>query len=75
MQTVRNSIFVQCANVKKNYSDLKLVTYHAHINPVTLFSFHVNTTFRFINRNEFSPIEPKIVHVNLANVSVFALSP
>ncbi len=65
MQTARNSIFVQCAHVKKNfYSNLKLVT-NEHINPITLFSFHVNTTF--INRNEFSLIEPQTVHVNVAS--------
>ncbi len=29
----------------------------------------VNTTFRFINRNEFSPIETKIVYVNIASVA------
>ncbi len=67
MQTARNSIFVQCAHVKKMfYSNLKLVT-NAHINPITLFSVHVNTTFRFINRNEFSQIEPQTVHVNVAS--------
>jgi len=29
-----------------------------------LFSVHVNTTFRFTNRNEFCKIETKGVHVN-----------
>ncbi len=65
MQTARNSIFVQCAHVKKMfYSNLKLLT-NVNINPIPLFSVHVNTTF--INRNEFSPIEPQTVHVNIAS--------
>ncbi len=38
-------------------------------NPIALFNVHVNTTFRFISRNEFSPIEPTIVHVNVATVN------
>ncbi len=42
----------------------------ARINPITLFSVHVNTTFRFITRNEFSPIEPTIVHANVATDSL-----
>ncbi len=63
VQTVRNSIFLQCAYVPKNN-----IPICAHINPITLFSVHVNTIFRFINRNEFNLIEPKIVHVNLASV-------
>ncbi len=37
-----------------------------HINPITLFSVHVNNTFRFVNQNEFIPMEAKSVHVNVA---------
>ncbi len=54
-------------------SDLKLATMshiNAHVNLITLFSVHVNTTFRFINRNKFSPIEPQIGHVNVATIRV-----
>jgi len=35
---------------------------------ITLFRVHVNTTFRFINRNELTLIETKVVHVNIATV-------
>ncbi len=54
------SIFVQCTLVKA--CDI-----NAHINPITLFSVHVNTTFRFVHWNKFNPIETKNVHVNIAN--------
>ncbi len=65
---MRNSIFVQCAHVRKKSIPIwSLWHINAHINPITLFSVHVNTTFKFINRNEFRPIEPQIVHVNVAN--------
>ncbi len=60
-----------CACKKKKNPIWKLWHINAHINPITLFSIHVNTTFRFINRNEFSPIEPKIVHVNVANEKIW----
>ncbi len=49
---------------KKMNSDLKLVT-HKHAQSLYL-AFIVNTTFRFISRNKFSPIEAKVVHVNTA---------
>ncbi len=55
------SIFMQPAR-QKIKSDQK----HAHINPITVFSVHVNTTFGFINQNEFIPIEAKSVHVSIA---------
>ncbi len=67
VQTWETLYLCSNAHVKKKNSDWKLWHINAHINPITLFSIHVNTTFRFINRNEFSPIEPKIVHVNVTN--------
>ncbi len=56
-----------CQKIK---SDQKLVTYiNDHINPITLFGVHVNTTFGFDNQNEFIRMEAKSVHVNVANDS------
>ncbi len=47
-----------CAHHKKKInSDLKLVTYKCAHQLITLFSINLNTTFRFISRNEFSMIE------------------
>ncbi len=56
-----------CACQKKKIQIWNLWHVNAHINTITLFSVHVNTTFRFINRNEFSPIEPQVVHTNVAS--------
>ncbi len=69
VQTLRNSISVQCAHVrKKQFIPIwSLRHVNAHINTIPLFSVHVNTTFRFINRNEFRPIEPQVVHTNVAS--------
>ncbi len=39
---------------------------NTHINPITLYNVHVNTTFRFDNPNEFIQMEAKRVHVNVA---------
>ncbi len=70
MQTVRNYICAVYACQKNINSDLNLVTHkRAHQPNHFIFSVHANTTFRFINQNEFSPIEPRIVHVNVAPVS------
>ncbi len=61
------NIHAVCA-CQKIKSDQKLVTYNAHINPITLFGVHVNTTFGFDNQNEFIRMEAKSVHVNVATV-------
>ncbi len=57
---------MQCEHVKRLNPIRSLGHINAHINPITLFSVHVNTTFGFVNHNELIPMEPKGVHVNVA---------
>ena len=54
---------------QKIYSDLKFVTYKRAHQPDYFIQaiVHVNTVFGFINRIDVIPIEPKGVHVNVAN--------
>ncbi len=61
---------MQCAHVKRLNPIRSLWHINDHINPITLFSVHVNTTFGFDNRNEFIRMEAKSVHVNVAIESV-----
>ncbi len=61
---------MQCAHVKRLNLIRSLGHINDHINPITLFSVHVNTTFGFVNQNEFIPMEAKSVHVNVATVSI-----
>lgn len=52
--------------VKKTMLIWSLRHINVLIKPISWFSVHVNTTFRCINQNYFSPIETKVVHVNIA---------
>ncbi len=52
--------------MSKDYIRSEACDINAHINPITLFGVHVNTTFGFDNQNEFIRMEAKIVHVNVA---------
>ncbi len=61
---------MQCENVKRLNPIRSLGHINDHINPITLFSIHVNTTFGFDNQNELIPMEAKNVHVNVASVKM-----
>ncbi len=58
---------MQCAHVKRLNPIRSLWHINTHINPITLFSVHVNTTFGFVSQNEFIRMEAKSVHVNVAS--------
>ncbi len=60
---------MQCAHAKRLNPIRSLWHINAHINPITLFGVHVNTTFGFYNQNEFIRMEAKSVHVNVATYS------
>ncbi len=60
---------MQCAHVKRLNPIRSLWHINDHINPITLFGIHVNTTFGFDNQNEFIRMEAKSVHVNVATVA------
>ncbi len=62
---------MQCEHVKRLNPIRSLGHINDHINPITLFSVHVNTTFGFVNQNEFIPMEAKSVHVNVATNSIW----
>ncbi|WP_432490480.1 hypothetical protein, partial [Flavonifractor plautii] len=55
---------MQCAHVETVNPIRSLRPINAHINPINLFSFHVNTTSGFVNQNELIPMEANGVHVN-----------
>ncbi len=57
---------MRCAHVKRLNPIRSLGHINAHINPITLFGVHVNTTFGFDNQNELIRMEAKSVHVNVA---------
>ncbi len=64
---------MQCAHVKRLIPIRGLWHINDHINPITLFGVHVNTTFGFDNQNEFIRMEAKSVHANVATDSLIEL--
>ncbi len=64
---------MRCAHVKRLNPIRSLWHINDHINPITLFGVHVNTTFGFDNQNEFIRMEAKSVHVNVASGSTVKL--